>query len=205
MTIERERGAKSPTSSKGCESWRSLAHNHGAEQQKCLMCSRQAELPRCSRVLDTSVLRGASIGITTADQNVDVALRHPGGLTPKRTLPTSSTLTPSSGIGFLTTKQIVTASHGVRMEIVAPRDCNGNVIRQPNAMVMSLEISETIQVRRATGSVLQPFSKATERVLKIQLHSQGTSTRCPTGWLRKCGRSPSLSWGCGRLATWLHQ
>ena len=129
MTIERERGAKSPTPSKGCESWRSLAHNHGAVQQKCMMCSRQAELPRCSRVLDTSVLRGASIGITTADQNVDVALRHPGGLTLKRTLPTSSTLTPSSGIAFLRTKQKVTTSHGVRMEIVAQRDCNGNVIR----------------------------------------------------------------------------
>ena len=40
------------------------------------------------------------------------------------------------------------------MAFVAQRDCNGKVMRQPNAIVTSLENSETIQVRRATGSVL---------------------------------------------------
>ena len=45
---------------------------------KCLVCLRQADLPLCSRALDASALRGASVAITTAGPNViGLALRHP--------------------------------------------------------------------------------------------------------------------------------
>ena len=72
---------------------------------KCLVCLRQADLPLCSRALDASAFRGASVAVTTAGQNV-VALRFVthAATTPTPTLHTSSTLTPAIGFAFLLSK-----------------------------------------------------------------------------------------------------
>ena len=79
------------------EHWHDVVQIETAQavQHKCLLC----ELQLCSCVLDASALRGANVAMTTANQDaIDLALRQSGGLTPKRTCPTSSTLTPASGI-----------------------------------------------------------------------------------------------------------
>ena len=56
---------RNPDSSQdGDPGWRThknCIRDNQAVHHKCLVCSRQAELPRCSRALEASALRGASV------------------------------------------------------------------------------------------------------------------------------------------------